>query len=185
MNINLALFNAIHHFAGQSRIADGIGFFIADTLTYFLVLAGIYFLWRLRSWRQRIFGTIEIGLAVLLSRGIVTSAIRHFYQHPRPFVALGFNPLILNEVPYDSFPSGHMTALFAMATVIFCLDRKWGSWFLGLSLLVGVGRIYAGIHWPFDILGGILIGIASAAIVHTLVKKYWLDLAAERSSIKV
>jgi undecaprenyl-diphosphatase len=181
--VNVIFFNLIHQFAGRSRFLDGVGFFIADSLTYFLVLAGAYFLWRLRGWRQRIFGAIEICLAVLLSRGIVTSAIRYFYHHLRPFAALNFAPLIVGETPDNSFPSGHMTALFAFATVVYCLNRKWGTWFLLASFLVGIGRIYAGIHWPFDILGGIVIGIASGWFVHWLVERHWWELESSAAEV--
>jgi undecaprenyl-diphosphatase len=174
--INLALFNIIHNLAGHSHFLDALGVFIADTFTYVLILVGAYFLWRLRGWRQRIFGAIEIALAVLLGDVLINTAIRHFYHHLRPFAALNFVPLILNETPNNSFASGHMAILFAMSTVIFCLNRKWGSWLLGLSLIVGIARVYVGIHWPFDIIGGALIGIISGVIVHRLVRKYWLSL---------
>lgn len=175
---NLALFNAIHRFAGGS-VPDGIGYFIANDLTYLLVIGAFIFLWRVKNFRARMFAAIDMLLAVILSRGILTTVIRHFYTHPRPFVSLGFIPLISGETPYDSFPSGHMTALFALAIVMYFLNRKWGAWYLALSLLVGVGRIYAGVHWPLDILGGIAIGVASGLVVHGLLRKYWQELKGQ------
>lgn len=188
-NLNLVLFNAIHQFAGPSRFLDGAGLFVADTLTYLLVLGGFIFLWRLPSlvspreikegksdWRRRIFAAAEICLAILISRGLIAEGIRFFYHHARPFVALNFTPLLAGETPYDSFPSGHMTALFAFAMVLYCLNRKWGIWYFALSLLVGIARIYVGVHWPLDILGGILIGLASGWAVHRLARPYWEKL---------
>ncbi len=179
--MNLILFNFIHQLAGQNQFLDGVGIFTAEWLPYFLALAGLVFLWRLRGWRQRIFGAVEIGLAVLLSRGILTEIIRHFYAHPRPFAALGFTPLI--QESGNSFPSGHMTGLFAFAVVVYLLNRKWGWWFFALSFLVGIARIYVGVHWPYDILGGIVIGILSGLLVHWAVRDHWLELETAAAEV--
>ncbi len=181
--MNLIIFNWIHSFAGRSHTFDSVGYFFADILTYLLVFGGIYFLWKLRGWRQRIFGALEICLAVLISRGVITEIIRHFYAHPRPFQALGFTPLLTGENPWNSFPSGHMTALFAFVTILFFLNKKWGVWYAMLSLAVGIGRIYVGVHWPLDILGGMVIGILSGIFVHWLVRKHWMELETGAAEI--
>ena len=96
--------------------------------------------------------------------------IRHFYQSPRPYVTLIFKPLIDLEFS-NSFPSGHASVFFALATAIFLSSKKWSYYFFAGAVLVGLGRIYVGVHWPTDILGGIAVGILSALIVWKILPK--------------
>lgn len=119
-----------------------------------------------RGSRRKVYLFCEGALAVILARGIITSAIHFFYEHPRPFAVLGFTPLIPESG--SSFPSGHMAFFFALALVVWYANKKWGAWFLILSFLMGIARIYAGVHWPLDILGGIAVGVASAVFIHWL-----------------
>jgi undecaprenyl-diphosphatase len=49
---------------------------------------------------------------------------------------------------------------------VWYANRKWGIVYLILVALMGVARIYVGVHWPLDILGGAAIGILSAMIIH-------------------
>jgi undecaprenyl-diphosphatase len=166
MPINQSLFVYIHNFSGRSPIFDGIGIFFANYLVYFLVF-GFFFLVLVESGpRRKLYRFAEGALATLLSRGIVTELIRFFYHHPRPFLFYGFTPLI-SESSW-SFPSGHMTFLFALATVVWYADRRWGIAYFILSAVVGVARIYVGVHWPLDILGGVVIGIVCGIIIHRL-----------------
>jgi undecaprenyl-diphosphatase len=72
-----------------------------------------------------------------------------------------------------SFPSGHTTTSFALAFTLFLelwptRQRVWGFVALIWAALVGISRIYRGVHWPTDVLGGACAGIASACLVHFL-----------------
>lgn len=63
-----------------------------------------------------------------------------------------------------SFPSGHTAASFAMATVLWFLARdagkpKWGYLALLWAALVGISRVYRGVHWPTDVIGGACVGV--------------------------
>jgi undecaprenyl-diphosphatase len=174
--MNLEVFNAIHGLAGRYRLLDGLGVFAADILPYLMVLAALYFAFTMRGWRQRIFVAVEGALAVLLAHDIINATIRYFYPRLRPFAMLDFTPLLLGKTPDNSFASGHMTIFFAISTVMFCINRKWGICFAVLSLIMGIGRIFVGIHWPIDILAGAGIGIFSGLLVYFLTKKYWLQI---------
>lgn len=163
---NSVAFQFIYRFAHQSMTRDVLGIFLAEYLPYFLVAAFLILVYQQDGWRRRVYLFSEGTLAIILARGVVTSIIKFFYYHPRPFDALGFVPLIPESGA--SFPSGHMAWFFALAVVVWCANRSWGIWFFILSLLMGVARIYVGVHWPLDILGGIAMGIASGLLVHWL-----------------
>jgi undecaprenyl-diphosphatase len=166
---NYSVFQFIYGFAHRSVALDVVGIFFANYLAYFLGLAFLLLVWRQNGWRRKLYLFAEGALAVIVSRGLITEIIRFFYYHPRPFDALGFTPLIPESGA--SFPSGHMTFFFALAMVVWYANRKWGIWFFVLSALIGVARIYVGVHWPLDILGGIVIGLVSGVFVHWLFKE--------------
>jgi undecaprenyl-diphosphatase len=178
LSFNLSLFNFIYHFSHRNILLDGLGIFFAQYLVYFLVLGFLVLAFSQKGLRHKLYVLSEGALAVILARGIITEVIRFFYYHPRPFEALGFTPLIAESG--SSFPSGHMTFLFALAMVVWYVNRKWGVFYFILALLVGVARIYVGVHWPLDILGGIVIGIVSAIFVHWILKDSRKQLEGNR-----
>lgn len=77
-----------------------------------------------------------------------------------------------------SFPSGHTTAAFAAMVPVFLLGNKKISWTaLIFAVLMGISRIYLAVHYPSDVLGGIIVGtvagIIGAIIANMLPKKYY------------
>jgi undecaprenyl-diphosphatase len=71
---------------------------------------------------------------------------------------------------YNSFPSGHTASSFGIATVALFLTwgtrKSWIGWTaLVWAAMVGLSRIYRGVHWPSDVLGGACVGLAAGCIV--------------------
>jgi undecaprenyl-diphosphatase len=89
-------------------------------------------------------------------------AVKHLIKRDRPCKAVsGVYPRIS---PSDlfSFPSGHTAAAFLIATLIgYSFPVLWAPAFIW-ALLVGVSRIYLGVHYPSDILAGLFIGVSCA-----------------------
>ena len=171
MNFDLDLFNLIHGLAGKSRLLDFIMIFLADYFGYFLVVAALIIIWHLGNWKKRIHFFSFLALALILSRGIITELIRFFYHQPRPFMALDFIPLI-EPVNQGAFPSGHAAFYFALAGVVWLLNKNLGWRFVGAAVLMGLARVFVGVHWPLDILGGAAIGIISVYIVYLLLEAH-------------
>lgn len=178
--MNQQLFDFFHNISGRGAIFDAGIIFFAKYLTYFLVIALIVWLFSKDS-RKRLFLFAELSIAAIVARGLITEWIRFAYYHARPFEALGFQSLIPESGA--SFPSGHMTFLFSLGLIVWLYNRKFGYWFLGLSFAVGIARIAAGVHWPLDILGGMLVGMLSAIFVHKLLKPYWEGLVKPKEEI--
>ncbi|MDP4004011.1 phosphatase PAP2 family protein [Methylobacterium sp. NEAU K] len=117
-------------------------------------------------------GRRRLGLFVLAAVGsgeLVSTVLKVFYRRPRPdLVPHGM------EVFTASFPSGHATmsaiAYLTLAVLIARVDRnrRAKALVLGLgvavTLLVGISRIYLGVHWPSDVLAGWCIGAAWASL---------------------
>jgi undecaprenyl-diphosphatase len=169
-SLNQSLFLWLHHFAGRWPFLDGTAIFFAEWLPWFLCAAFLLLVVYQPGARRRLYLFAEGALAIILARGIIVTAIHFFYYHARPFVVYNFAPLI-NESG-SSFPSAHAAWFFALAMTVWYADRRWGWWFFALATLMGIARIYAGVHFPIDIIGGAVIGIASGMFVHWLLKDY-------------
>jgi undecaprenyl-diphosphatase len=168
--MDIPLFNLIHGLANKRWLFDWLGIFFAEYLGYFLIFAAALLLLKEKNWKQRIYFFSLAVLPVILSRGIITEVIRFFYERPRPFLFFDIQPLI-DHASTGSFPSGHAAAFSALALAIFYLNRQWGRRFLALVLLMGLARIFVGVHWPSDILAGAAIGLLSAFLIKQILPK--------------
>lgn len=101
---------------------------------------------------------VPFGLAILIS-GAVTGILKIVIERARP-------EMIANAISYDSFPSGHATAVFALFPL---LKGKIKSYWLAFAILVAFSRIYLGMHYLTDVIAGIIIGYSTGIII----KKYW------------
>ena len=167
MLFDTTIFNLIFGLARKSKFLDDLGIFLAKYLPYILVALAIFLILKQKNWKNQIYVFSLITLSVILSRGIITEVIRFFYHRSRPFEVLGFQPLVQLWHSF-AFPSGHVAAFFALAFAVFFISKYWGIWFIIAACLMGLARIFIGIHWPTDIVGGILIAFISVLIVKKL-----------------
>ncbi len=148
---------------------DSLAIFFAEYFIYFLVAGAILFFFLIKG-KNRLKYLILSGFSVILSRIAITELIRLIWHRPRPFLIHRVNQL-LEHGAEGSFPSGHVVFLFALGTVIYFFNKKIGILFLIGSFLVGIARVFVGIHYPLDILGGVIIGVLSAVFIKFLFKK--------------
>lgn len=112
--------------------------------------------------------SVRAYLAGLLAF-LVNLVIGFIRFRPRPFVVHpDIVKLIDKSALEKSFPSAHTTVAFALATAIFFWNKKWGTAALALALAIGLARVAAGVHYPSDILGGALLGVAAALVVRKI-----------------
>jgi len=164
-SFDYSLFQFINDLSHYNKFLDGLIVFFAGYLGYILLALAIFLLLaKVKNWRRQFHVLLIFLLSIILSRGLITEIIRFFYSQPRPFVVLNFSPLINHDLT-GSFPSGHMTFYFVLSLSVFLINRKWAWFFVGSVILIGLARVVAGVHWPSDILGGILIAIISYFIV--------------------
>lgn len=90
---------------------------------------------------------------------------RALYFDPRPFVEGQFEPLI-KHVADNGFPSDHTLLLAAIASVITFYDKRYATILWVITLVVGLSRVYAGVHHLLDIAGAILIALVSTSLVY-------------------
>lgn len=165
MDINQRVFYFFNSLAGRSPVLDSTIIFMADALPWIIItFTVVYFAFLHRHLLRFGFISCTTLLSVLMS-DILKHAI---FRHPRPFAALPDVIQLISISAYDSFPSGHATAFAALTTGVFIHDRRLGWCFIVATLLIGVARIAAGIHYPIDILTGYLIGFAITFFTYRL-----------------
>ena len=159
--VDLQLFNAIHGLAKKSRMLDFFAVFFASVLPSVLVVSLVLVSMTTMRWEMLFISTI----AALFARLCANEGIYFFYKRRRPFEALQIETLA-REPHYPSFPSAHTSAFFALSLSLLPYDMLLGIIFLIASSLVGFFRIFCGLHWPSDILGGGGVGFVSFLIVY-------------------
>ena len=110
-----------------------------------------------------VWAPLAAGIAVL-----VNVPIRGFVERPRPFLDhQGLDVLVRGKTDY-SFVSDHATIVMAMAVGLFVANRKFGLVGIVLALFGGFIRVYMGVHYPTDVIGGFALGTAVALLLSPL-----------------
>jgi len=163
--INESWFTAINSLAGKNPILDAFMIFCAKYLIYIIPLILLY-LWFRKSDEDKKF-SLFLFSSVILSI-IISMAISAFYYHPRPF-AIGLGTQLISHKPDSSFPSDHTAAMFGFAlSFLFFKRYRSGTVLVILATLVGFARVFCGVHFPLDIIGGFFVGLISTWLLFTL-----------------
>ena len=147
--------------AFTSDMGDWIGQGWRLTAVSLLLLLGAWVLEKPTVKIVAVQSLIAHGIAALLANGL-----KHLIGRPRPkFVHSGDWQMTLSWASgLDSFPSGHSTASFAIATVLAKQFPLFGPLCIAIALFVALSRVLRGSHFPTDVLGGAVIGILSGFI---------------------
>ena len=113
-------------------------------------------------------------ISAAIARGIFVEIIRHLYHRVRPVPVEALHRLVVNTE--WSFPSGHASFFFALATGVFLYNKKLGWLFYIGAALMGIARIFIGVHWPTDILVGAALGMLTALGVDLVLKNRFSSL---------
>lgn len=123
----------------------------------------------LRRWSQ----ALQLIAAFLIS-ALVAQILKNVFSMPRPkqYFGAGYSYFIdgVTHIGFASFPSGHTTSVFALATLLAIFDgnKTLNSLYILAAVAVGYSRIYLGQHFLGDVLVGSLIGVVTAVGIHWL-----------------
>lgn len=123
---------------------------------------------------------VVIKTASAIVIGVLLSwIVGHIYPHNRPFVdGIGYS--FMHHAANESFPSNHGTVIFTFALGFGLWHRWWSGLVLfALACAIAWSRIYLGVHWPLDMLGGLLVGMC-ACLLSQLIWNRWGDLIYKR-----
>lgn len=170
--MNQDFFYIINDLSGHNQVLDSFSVFLSDGFGFFLI-AGLAAFLALHKDKKKGVRDIFVVLAAAVAAYILAKIIKTVFPHPRPFEVLPDVQLLVTKEGGDSFPSGHATFYMALASALFFYHRRLAYWYVGGALVVGLGRILVGVHWPFDVLAGFILGaFVGTASVYCFKKLY-------------
>lgn len=163
---NRTMMLALHAHLPAPWAPIALGLTAIGSIGGIVLLGGLFGAWLLR--RSRILDAVTLAL-VLGGSGVLTYTLKHVFRQPRPHLF----PELVTESSYG-FPSGHALMSFCLfGYVAFWLvsqgprDRwRWvvGGGLLLLSVLIGMSRLFLGVHWPTDVLAGFVLAVFWLAV---------------------
>lgn len=165
--IDYAAFQLINGFAGHAGWLDRAMVLVADYGSV-LFVAALLWLWarpslgRGASPDRLAVGRALAAAALALTLGQILTRV---FPRPRPFLAHTVR-LLIRPSPDPSFPSDHALAAFSIAAAVISTHRWLGVSLFVLSALLGVARIFAGAHYPFDVMAGVAMGGTIGTLIH-------------------
>ena len=164
---------------GHPFVADEIEDFVTFWAVPLFVVgtAALWFLDRPGPWYRWKIACLA-GLASAALGLLAGQVITHLWARERPYVAHPDETLLLGHPSHEpSFPSDHAVAAFAIALSVALIGgRRMGALFLAAATVIGVTRVFVGLHYPGDVAGGALIGSASALVVFFASDSHWVPL---------
>lgn len=121
---------------------------------------------------NRMTGYIVI-LTLLISTLIGEGVIKHIVRRDRPCSA-SFKELLVSKPITYSFPSGHTLSSFASASVLSIYFSQYRIIFLFIAFLIAVSRLYLYVHYPTDVLAGIILGVLCSKLVIFIIQSNYL-----------
>lgn len=130
------------------------------------IIISFFLFSRTKYTKEAIMVLLAIALASILGEGI----IKHIVKRKRPFIKNSIIKLMIPQPGTYSFPSGHTASSFAAATVFIRTDMRLTYLIVVIAILISFSRLYLRVHYLSDVIGGIVLGIFSGAIVVMIFK---------------
>jgi undecaprenyl-diphosphatase len=156
-----ALFRLING-QGQNSFFDWFMPFMTElkNFTYVLIALGIWILWKER--KAGLVFLLFLGLTLTITDQFSSKVLKEFIGRVRPCHILENVHLLTDCNTSYSFPSSHAVNIFAAAWFLARPLRRAAPVFFGIAAIVAYSRVYIGIHYPLDVLGGAVIGLLIA-----------------------
>jgi undecaprenyl-diphosphatase len=184
--INIALFNFINH-----NLQNSFFDFLMPLITnigsdvFLLLVCILLFIWGMISKNKPLKYLAITGFVAILLADSIIGILKVLIHEPRPFQTLNSVHLLVNESDPYSFPSGHTGNIFSFATSI---GLSWKiknknkniklAWLLiPLAFIIGFSRIYVGVHYPFDVIVGGIIGVFAGLFAMKIMKLFTKTLS--------
>ncbi|OGS22478.1 MAG: hypothetical protein A2252_01425 [Elusimicrobia bacterium RIFOXYA2_FULL_39_19] len=98
-------------------------------------------------------------MTILIIGGLVIQILKYIFNRPRPLQRIHDIKLLSPEMREHGFPSGHTQAIFTSAVFLSKTIKKRAWIFFAVAMVVGISRIYVGVHYLSDVIAGAIIGI--------------------------
>lgn len=164
-----AVFTWINGLAGRNGLLDALmkascnDHLIPFTIGFMVIVLAMHGRTRNED-RDNLAAAVRLFLSIAVASALLQLAVTLVHR-PRPFVDHEVNLLFYRPTDW-SFPSNPATVVFTFFFSALFSDRRFGWWFLPPALLMSFARVFCGVHYPGDVVAGVLVAAAGAYIVH-------------------
>jgi undecaprenyl-diphosphatase len=156
-------------------IANPVFDFIFPIITYSMFwivpgsIAALLFIWfqKKKALIVLCLSLLTVGVSDPVCNRLIKPAV-HRLRPCNPQVQIEKGRFLIGRKTSLSFPSSHAMNMFAQAALFVLFFRKRAVWFFLFASIIGFSRIYVGVHYPFDVLGGAIFGVCIGAGVYFL-----------------
>lgn len=169
MNLNIDLFYFINNNMANPvfdmimpPLSDVGGFATLLAICILVILVLKYYK------KEKYLEIAKMCLYALVLSGIIAACLKLTFHSPRPFTVLDHVRQLVIPTEPNSFPSGHTSSSMSVVTVLVWMlreNRILITILIAFALLVAFSRIYVGVHYPFDVLVGAIVGVVSGVVV--------------------
>ncbi|RAS92581.1 undecaprenyl-diphosphatase [Bacillus cereus] len=166
---NIDIFRAINDLGKQYSFLNPAIVFLAEYMVYIFALIILAY-WFTGSRKSRMM-VIQAMVAFVIAE-VIGKIAGKFHLNYQPFAVLPDVNKLVDHAVDNSFPSDHTILFFSICFSFWIVRKKTGWLWLILALCIAISRIWVGVHYPFDVAVGALIGCISAVISYWLVPKF-------------
>lgn len=165
---DVTVYHLINHFAAYSTVLNPImEFFARYSPELYAVLFVIAWFALPKDDTKRRHALVVSACAGVLAL-IINVVVAHIWFRPRPFTVLskGSYTQLIPHSNDASFPSDHVSGAFGFAAATWGRGPTWIRYsFTTIAIIVMIARVYVGVHWPTDVIAGLVVGIISSKVM--------------------
>lgn len=180
--MNETIFNYIYGFAHHSPALDATISFIAEWYGIIILVTLFVYLFEHKDNPKKGVRDLFVVGVTAVSAWIVAYVFKDVFHTLRPFDAMTSVKPLISESGH-AFPSGHATFFMALGASLWYYHKRLAVFFVISSVIIGIARVASGVHWPIDILGGLLLGYAVGTTLHKLIATIFEKVAGTSSSV--
>src|SRR3990172_6006025 len=129
---------------------------------FFIVIVGAVLV--LVKGKRKDFSWLVLVVVAVLVSDLLAATLKNVFLRMRPCHALEYVRLLMGCGGSYSFPSGHATNIFSAAVLLSARHARYTPVFLMIAVGVSYSRVYVGVHYPLDVVGGAALGTACALV---------------------
>lgn len=128
---------------------------------------------------------ITLSVALLLGLVVGNLALKNIFARPRPYTVNPNVEMLVERLKDYSFPSGHTRCCFESGMAMYFCDKRFGKAAFVLGGFIAFSRMYLYMHYPTDVIGGIVLGLINGFIAFIIVDKVYKLINGKNSKFKV